>query len=822
MSNVLKAFSMMMDRKASTEANKDKIAANAVNLVYKQKQEKELLALNLQAKLFEKNMNKAEAVRSSIENELISNEGFRKAFNSINKEEDLSSSGQMAYDKSVSIENNYINLANQANADLQKFKTLRNNTIGIMNKVTDLKNDLAQVSYTEGEDKTSYDAGDFESVFVDWKEKNKIKDDDPSLGLYNNEFAIARSDANLATLNKKLSDAEKANLDAQIKGTKLSIETGLFIPPTEYHDHTDDYIGSIESNQNSIDATLEGIETKVIDLFKNSDGQAVNDYKNSAFYKSVEEGFRRVTNGSLFRPKIEGKKLKEEMSKLHKAGISGKEGGIDSKNYPFLSQQVIKDGPTFLELGLGPGLTNQLVKAEERRKRHHDKDLRKENIDKFYPDSIKGASDIRNLLYDHFNIQPQAEASPTTNEDLKSILVDIQNKDDEDLTIQENLMKHEGFEPEVYQLEIPDGKGGMKLDEPTAGFGHVLTEAERALYPVGTEVPAEVTMQWFQEDFKKHSNNAKKLADDLGIDINNYADTMGEALVNVSFQLGENWNIEKFPKAYQALKEGDLDLAIQEFQTNSVGDSTLWEDQTKNRFDAFIGNLEEYKALKDSGISVGDDGGEKDLVEKDVFGRIKNVSTEIEPEGLVNSFVVNELPKYNSFDEMGSKGFLPLQVERGPGSFSNTQDAVTERDVGVSNDLKLMRGTLESEAMNDLNNALGKNSIEDVVDLIANRRLDPSTGRNYVGGLSPLEKVLEDFINKNRGESSRSGFEKLLLGFERSAGNDDNAYKGRNKSDIIKELYTIHDDKDYKTTKKLIEALKPFLPNKETIVLGGE
>lgn len=136
------------------------------------------------------------------------------------------------------------------------------------------------------------------------------------------------------------------------------------------------------------------------------------------------------------------------------------------------------------------------------------------------------------------------------------------------------LHKREGQRSDVYQLRIPDGKGGMKLDKPTAGYGHVLSKAELAKYPVGTDVPKDVQEEWFKKDSTKAWNVARQQAKELG------RPDMVPALTSMVFQNGEGWNkIHK--ETWKKLKAGQW-LEAAEEAANS-----LWAQQTPDRVEDF-------------------------------------------------------------------------------------------------------------------------------------------------------------------------------------------------------------------------------------------
>lgn len=134
----------------------------------------------------------------------------------------------------------------------------------------------------------------------------------------------------------------------------------------------------------------------------------------------------------------------------------------------------------------------------------------------------------------------------------------------------ELLKIREGFDAKVYQNEIDDGKGGKKLDKPTAGHGHVLTAKELKAHPVGSTVDKKTTDAWFKKDVAKAFAAAQRQAKEIG------RPDMVSRLTSVNFQLGTDWTSEH-PSTWEFMKQGDWTSAAAE-----AADS-LWYGQTPDR-----------------------------------------------------------------------------------------------------------------------------------------------------------------------------------------------------------------------------------------------
>ena len=131
------------------------------------------------------------------------------------------------------------------------------------------------------------------------------------------------------------------------------------------------------------------------------------------------------------------------------------------------------------------------------------------------------------------------------------------------------------------------------LGKLTGGIGHLLLKEEQPLYPEGTVVPEEVRNAWFEADSAKATKAAYDQAQEL------QAPSLIPALAAVNFQLGTAWT-EKFPKAYEHLKNGNYESAIQEIENTSEGSGkpSSWKKQTPVRVTDFVAAIRELAQLK--------------------------------------------------------------------------------------------------------------------------------------------------------------------------------------------------------------------------------
>jgi len=150
--------------------------------------------------------------------------------------------------------------------------------------------------------------------------------------------------------------------------------------------------------------------------------------------------------------------------------------------------------------------------------------------------------------------------------------------------IQDHLILREGNKEKSYL----DSLGKL-----TAGIGHLLSPEEAKLYPKGTVVPEEIRNNWFEADSAKATKAAYDQAQEI------QAPSLIPALVSVNFQLGTAWT-EKFPTAYEHLKNGNYESAIQEIENTSEGSGKLsdWNKQTPVRVKDFVSSIRELAQLK--------------------------------------------------------------------------------------------------------------------------------------------------------------------------------------------------------------------------------
>ena len=133
-------------------------------------------------------------------------------------------------------------------------------------------------------------------------------------------------------------------------------------------------------------------------------------------------------------------------------------------------------------------------------------------------------------------------------------------------------------------IEVREGRRERSykdtLGNLTGGVGHLMSTEEIAQYPEGSEIPAEVVDTWLEEDLGK----AKVAASEQAGQIEGSTTEFEDALTSMNFQLGTNW-MDKFPTAWQRMKEGDFISAAHELEFTSEGSGVKsdWYKQTPVR-----------------------------------------------------------------------------------------------------------------------------------------------------------------------------------------------------------------------------------------------
>jgi len=126
---------------------------------------------------------------------------------------------------------------------------------------------------------------------------------------------------------------------------------------------------------------------------------------------------------------------------------------------------------------------------------------------------------------------------------------------------------------ESAQIEIDEGRVMESYVDTeghlTGGVGHLLTDAEKALYPEGTPIPKEVVDEWYRIDLEEAEADADKFykTDDPNLKA---------ILTNMSFNLGST-RLGKFVKLKEALIAGDYEEAGAQMLDSK------WAGQVKGR-----------------------------------------------------------------------------------------------------------------------------------------------------------------------------------------------------------------------------------------------
>ena len=125
----------------------------------------------------------------------------------------------------------------------------------------------------------------------------------------------------------------------------------------------------------------------------------------------------------------------------------------------------------------------------------------------------------------------------------------------------DHLADREGYRNTVYR---------DSLGKPTVGVGH-LVRPEDGL-SVGDRISDDQVRGLLEKDASRSYHAAIEQANELGINDSRFVIALG----SVNYQLGENWR-EKFPQTWQAMKDGNYDVAIRNIE------NSRWAQQTPVR-----------------------------------------------------------------------------------------------------------------------------------------------------------------------------------------------------------------------------------------------
>ena len=161
----------------------------------------------------------------------------------------------------------------------------------------------------------------------------------------------------------------------------------------------------------------------------------------------------------------------------------------------------------------------------------------------------------------------------------------------EDKETAQLIMPREGFRSSVY----PDKDRQGVVTGFAAGFGHKLTDEELKQYKEGDEIRHKQAVDWLKGDLASAREASQKQATEMGEKGGpNVTEDFQKALQKVNFQLGPGW-IQKFPTAWEHLKKGRWDQAIEEikFTEEGSGQESKWMKQTPERAEDFVKSIEE-------------------------------------------------------------------------------------------------------------------------------------------------------------------------------------------------------------------------------------
>ena len=149
--------------------------------------------------------------------------------------------------------------------------------------------------------------------------------------------------------------------------------------------------------------------------------------------------------------------------------------------------------------------------------------------------------------------------------------------------IKEDLVRHEGYVPEIYMCS--EGYS-------TFGIGHMVTEADMEYtWPIGTPVTDERILQVFHEDCL----NAVADAESLVPDLYEHPDDVIRIVVNMSFNLGRR-RLSQFKKMLAAIEAKDYKEAAKEMM------DSRWYHQVGRRSKELVERMRKVVVPRAKGV----------------------------------------------------------------------------------------------------------------------------------------------------------------------------------------------------------------------------
>jgi len=381
-----------------------------------------------------------------------------------------------------------------------------------------------------------------------------------------------------------------------------------------------------------------------------------------------------------------------------------------------------------------------------------------------------------------------------------------------DKEIAQLIMPREGFSSTVYSDVDRQGiETGF-----AAGFGHRLTDEELKQYKVGEEIPHKQAVDWLRADIAR----TRKASQEQASQIPNVTEEFQESLQKVNFQLGPGW-AQKFPTAWEHLKAGRWDQAIEEikFTEEGSGQESKWSQQTPERVEDFTQAIEEqWEAAKvPSTPEYTEPMADHWQIEEELEKIPKSAElfdpTKKEENQLKIKDVVNQLgdSKWTSFYQNLTK---PESVEIFPEYLTDTE---AFDFIGKAETEQLFRQERE-----EIQQILGQDvTIDENVDFtgvnprileIGSYLLQDTSLDDVIGRSTILDRTIKNWTGGQLSGIERKG-QKRVVSAKRSEG--DKAYtpgSGHNVGNAL-DLFASWDRKKGTKTDFLVNKIKPSLEN---------
>ena len=245
-------------------------------------------------------------------------------------------------------------------------------------------------------------------------------------------------------------------------------------------------------------------------------------------------------------------------------------------------QELIEEGATKKEIkDLYRTRTNEIIDRIN-------SERREQAVNKVSPGTTPGDEEdisdgdlLEEFGYSEDQIKSEAQSRGVTEKDVLDTLrkhrdKSTTNRDSDDKGASADILRDEGVvkDDRGNHLAYTDSRGF-----PTGGHGHLLTEEEKAKYPVGSVIPQSVVEAWKDQDLAEADEDVSAIFGDV------QNPEVQSILKNMAFNLGRT-KLNKFTRLKNAIKNEDYAKAAQSMK------ESVWYRQVGDRSKRLVARME--------------------------------------------------------------------------------------------------------------------------------------------------------------------------------------------------------------------------------------